>query len=127
MYFKYFLDFYWGYYLFKNENRNNVSSKLDTPNKKNKKNKKMGNQQGNQQMWNYVIPESCVYRKQCNKKYKQEHNFGDKSECLHRTLKHPNMNVKEMFIMSNKYTNENQIKYKIKRLRKRISKLEKQL
>ena len=121
IYFKYVLDFYWDYYLLKNENKNNVSCKSDTPNKKNKK-------MGNQQTLNYIIPESCVYRKECKyTKCKQEHSFGDKSECLHRTLKHPNMNVKEMFVMSNKYTNENQIRHKIKRLRKRISRLEKQL
>ena len=60
----------------------------------------MGNQQTNQkEIWEYFIPESCVYRKKCKSGY----DFGDKSNCLHRKLQEPNMNVKEMFVMSNRY------------------------
>tara|TARA_B100002052_G_scaffold236321_1_gene219746 strand:- start:622 stop:882 length:261 start_codon:yes stop_codon:yes gene_type:complete len=86
----------------------------------------MGNQQTNQkEIWEYFIPESCVYRKKCKSGY----DFGDKSNCLHRKLQEPNMNVKEMFVMSNRYVmNDRQrVKKKIRVLRRRISRLEQKL
>ena len=85
----------------------------------------MGNQQtNNNQTWEYLIPESCVYRKKC----KSGSDFGDKSSCLNR-IQEPNLNVKEMFVMSNKYVRNDRklVKKKIRVLRRRISRLEKQL
>ena len=86
----------------------------------------MGNQQTNQkEIWEYFIPESCVHRNKCKSGY----DFGDKSNCLHRKLQEPNMNVKEMFVMSNRYVmNDRQrVKKKIRALRRRISRLEQKL
>lgn len=85
----------------------------------------MGNQQtNNNQTWEYFIPESCVYRKKC----KSRSDFGDKSSCLNR-IQEPNLNVKEMFVMSNKYVRNDRklVKKKIRVLRRRISRLEKQI
>jgi hypothetical protein len=85
----------------------------------------MGNQQiNNNQIWEYFIPERCVYRKKC----KSGSDFGDKSSCLRR-IQEPNLNVKEMFVMSNKYVRNDHklVKKKIRVLRRRISRLEKQL
>lgn len=83
----------------------------------------MGNQQTNE-IWEYFTPESCVYRKKC----KSGSDFGDKSSCVNR-IQEPNLNVKEMFVMSNKYVRNNrkQVKRKIKNLRRRIYRLEQQL
>ena len=79
----------------------------------------MGNQQNNQKhqetsFWYSFVPESCVYRKKC------------KSQCLHGK---PNMNVKEMFVMSNKYVMNDRklVKRKIKSLKRKICRLEQQL
>jgi len=86
----------------------------------------MGNQQTNQnQIWEYFNPESCIYRKKCKSGY----DFGDKSNCLHRKLQESNMNVKEMFVMSNKYVMNDRklVKRKIKNLRRKISRLEQKL
>lgn len=83
----------------------------------------MGNQQTNQhEIWEYFIPESCVYRKKCKSGY----DFGDKSSCVNQIQEKPNMNVKEMFVMSNKYVRNDhkQEKRKIRVLRRRISLLE---
>ena len=85
----------------------------------------MGNQQTNQkEIWEYFIPDSCVYRKKC----RSGDDFGDKSSCLNR-IQEPNLNVKEMFVMSNKYVmnDRKRVKKKIRVLRRRISQLEKQL
>lgn len=85
----------------------------------------MGNQQtNNNQTWEYFIPESCVYRKKC----KSGSDFGDKSSCLNR-IQEPNLNVKEMFVMSNRYVmNDRQrVKKRIRVLRRRISRLEQKL
>ena len=85
----------------------------------------MGNQQtNNNQIWEYFIPESCVYRKKC----KSGFNFGDKSSCLRR-IQEPNLNVKEMFVMSNKYVRNDrkQVKKRIRVLRRKISRLEQKL
>ena len=85
----------------------------------------MGNQQTNQkEIWEYFIPDSCVYRKKC----KSVDDFGDKSYCLNR-IQEPNLNVKEMFVMSNKYVmnDRKRVKKKIRVLRRRISRLEQQL
>ena len=83
----------------------------------------MGNQQTNQhEIWEYFIPENCVYRKKCKSGY----DFGDKSSCVNRIQEKPNMNVKEMFVMSNKFVRNDhkQVKRKIRVLRRRISRLE---
>ena len=85
----------------------------------------MGNQQTNQkEIWEYFILDSCVYRKKC----KSGGDFGDKSSCLNR-IQEPNLNVKEMFVMSNKYVmnDRKRVKKKIRVLRRRISQLEQQL
>lgn len=90
----------------------------------------MGNQQGNQKhqeisFWYSFVPESCVYRKKCKSGY----DFGDKSNCLHRKLQEPNMNVKEMFMISNRYVMNDRklVKRKIKSLKRKISRLEQKL
>lgn len=86
----------------------------------------MGNQQTNNQkeIWEYIIPDSCVYRKKC----KSGDDFGNKSSCLNR-IQEPNLKVNDMFVMSNKYVmnDRGQVKRKIKNLKKRIYRLEQQL
>ena len=93
----------------------------------------MGNQQTNykdSEIWEYIIPESCVYRKKCKPGYDfgNKSNKSNKSNCLNR-IQEPKLNVKEMFVMSNKYVQNDrkQVKKKIQVLRRRISRLEKQL